>query len=103
MKTWQTAAVAVPLMTFSMLAPGQAQASETDATLAPTCYWDVVHVHDHHFLNVRSGPGLRFRVVGHLRHNARRVPGACHKTPNGWVHIHRHHGWANGHFLRKVR
>ncbi|WP_026414546.1 SH3 domain-containing protein [Actinomadura oligospora] len=103
MKTWQTAALAVPLITFSMLAPGRAEASEPASSASvPTCHWKVVHVHRHHVLNVRSGPGLRYRVVGHLRHGAKRIPGACHKSRRGWVHLHRPRGWASGHYLRKV-
>ncbi|MFC5181195.1 SH3 domain-containing protein [Actinomadura harenae] len=104
MKTWQTAALAVPLITFSMLAPAQAEASQT-ARPRPvhTCRWNVIRVHDHHVLRVRTGPGRRFRVVGHLRHDARRVPGDCRKSRHGWVYLHRPKGWADGHFLRKVR
>jgi hypothetical protein len=104
MKIRQTVAVAAPMVALSVLAPVQADAS-TAAASARTCYYDVVHIRDNHHLNVRSGPGLRYRVVARLPHNARHVPGDCrthradHRT---WVHLTRPMGWADGHYLKRV-
>lgn len=103
MKISLMAAVAVPLMAFfTTLTPGPADATTASAK-ARTCHWNVVRVHDHHVLYVRSGPGRHYRKVGRLKHDAKRVPGACHRTRTGWVHVHRPKGWANGHFLKKAR
>ncbi|RFU38078.1 SH3 domain-containing protein [Actinomadura logoneensis] len=107
MRIRKTAALAVPVAALSMLAPAQADASTSaPATSARTCYYNVVHIRVHGHLNVRSGPGLRYRVVARLPYNARHVPGDCrthradHRT---WVHLTHPMGWADGHYLRAVR
>ncbi|RMI41107.1 SH3 domain-containing protein [Actinomadura harenae] len=65
-----------------------------------------MHILPGHTLNVRSGPGLRYRVVARLRYDAKRVPGDCrtHRADNRtWVHLTRPMGWADGHYLKRVR
>ncbi|MEV5573838.1 hypothetical protein AB0L06_27680 [Spirillospora sp. NPDC052269] len=106
MKIWKAAALAVPLATLSLLAPAQANASATAGTTsAPVCHYNVVHVRPGHYLNVRSGPGLQYRVVAHLRYDAKRVPSDCrtHRADNRiWVHLTHPLGWADGHYLMRV-
>ncbi|RFU42834.1 SH3 domain-containing protein [Actinomadura logoneensis] len=105
MQPWQLAAVAVPLITFSMLPLGRADANATAASRpARTCHYDVVHVRKGHRLNVRSGAGRRHRVVNTLSRHARRVPGDCRKG-HRWVHVHPRKGasgWSLGRYLKWV-
>ncbi|WP_026414545.1 hypothetical protein [Actinomadura oligospora] len=107
MKILKAAALAAPLVTFSMLAPAQADASTATsaASAPPVCYYDVVHVQPGHYLNVRFGPGLHYRIVARLRYNAKHVPSDCkthradHRT---WVHLTHPMGWSDGHYLKRV-
>jgi hypothetical protein len=52
-------------------------------------------IHNGH-LNVRSGPGLKFRIVGHLYRNEW-TSGPC-RTIHGWTLVDQHrHMWHHGH------
>ncbi|WP_316775925.1 SH3 domain-containing protein [Streptomyces sasae] len=72
-------------------------------------YRTVGRVATHHVrLNVRSGPGTRYRVIGH-RHNNRLIPLTC-KTYGGsvrgnhaWYRLPHHKGYVSSRYVRVGR
>lgn len=105
MKIWQTAAVAAPLVTLTLLAPVTANASTTAGApvAARTCNYQVIRVHT--FLNVRAHPDINSKVVFRLR-NGQKVSGDCMTRRHDgrtWVHLLKpHEGWADGRYLKRI-
>ncbi|MEU1405422.1 hypothetical protein ABZ471_24205 [Streptomyces sp. NPDC005728] len=62
----------------------------------------------HARLNVRSGPGTNYRVIGH-RHTHRLLHVTCKRYGTGvygnhiWYRLSRHHGYVSAHYVRTGR
>jgi uncharacterized protein YraI len=68
------------------------------------CSYQVSHVRRGGFLNLRKGPGLRYRRIGKLRTTDGRLSGACQTTRKPWVAVKSAKGktgWASTRYLRK--
>lgn len=69
-----------------------------------TCAYQVRRLPKTSFLNVRKGPGLRYRPAGRLRVTDGRFIGAC-DAKRGWIAVKASNGklgWAFGYYLRKL-
>jgi uncharacterized protein YraI len=72
---------------------------------ALTCGYRVVHVRPGSFLNLRSGPGVRYRPIGKLRAADGRIAGSCRATRH-WVEVKSSNGrtgWASANYLHHAR
>ncbi|WP_370024221.1 SH3 domain-containing protein [Planotetraspora sp. GP83] len=70
---------------------------------ALACAYRVTNLRTGGFLNVRKGPGLRFRPVGTLKAADGRFAGSC-GAHHGWVAVKSAKGdpgWASAHYLAK--
>ncbi|MCT9933252.1 SH3 domain-containing protein [Planotetraspora sp. A-T 1434] len=70
---------------------------------ALACSYRVTNLRTGGLLNVRKGPGLRFRPVGTLKAADGRFAGSC-GAHHGWVAVKSAKGkpgWASGHYLAK--
>ncbi|MBP2705543.1 hypothetical protein JOL79_17160 [Microbispora sp. RL4-1S] len=69
-----------------------------------SCTYRVVNVRRGSYLNVRRGPGLRYRPVGSLTATDGRFAGGCGRL-HGWVAVETSSGkpgWASGHYLHRI-
>jgi uncharacterized protein YraI len=69
-----------------------------------SCTYQVVKVRPSSFLNVRQGPGLRYRPVGKLTVADGRFAGAC-SVSRGWVALKSSSGrigWASAGYLYRI-
>ncbi|MCT9934504.1 hypothetical protein N5079_30290 [Planotetraspora sp. A-T 1434] len=67
------------------------------------CSYRLAHVRAGSFLNVRNGPGLRHRPIGHLRAAAGAISGSC-TARHGWIAVRTatgRKGWASAYYLRR--
>ncbi|WP_433498190.1 SH3 domain-containing protein [Sphaerimonospora sp. CA-214678] len=86
------------------------ETGQTSGILVPTqpsalsCTYKVRNVRKSSFLNVRKGPGLKYRPVGRLTVDSGRFAGAC--SPAGhWVKIEfgdGERGWVHTHYVRRL-
>jgi uncharacterized protein YgiM (DUF1202 family) len=87
-------------------APAQAVPHPREETTRPllACTYQVQNVRSSSFLNVRKGPGLRYRPVGRLKVADGRFAGACGAS-RGWVALKSssgHAGWASAGYLHRI-
>ncbi|MDP4501828.1 SH3 domain-containing protein [Nonomuraea turcica] len=71
---------------------------------ATACRYTLYGVRPISYLNVRSGPGLRYHPIGKIRTRDDHPAGTCTST-NGWLAVttaNGQHGWASAHYLRKA-
>jgi uncharacterized protein YraI len=82
------------ILAGGILVAGAGGASAATAQTMMVCKYKTT-THNGH-LNVRSGPGLKFRIVGHLYRNEW-TSGPC-RTIQGWTLVdHYRHMWHHGH------
>jgi uncharacterized protein YraI len=87
--------------------PAEAATRPNDNANYPTlaCGYRVAHVRPGGFLNVRSGPGVRYRPVGKLSTANGRIAGSCRSTKH-WVAVKTSSGrtgWASANYLHGAR
>ena len=72
----------------------------TQEYILPTLF-DVVDVAEGDVLNIRSGPGTGFEVIGTLRHDATRVEVVAHDHSGRWAQVNtgERSGWASLRYL----